>query len=160
MEGNAGQDDGAIGQVVAGSRLLFGADEAVASWVSIRLQESPWVGCYSAIGVLDSNRSRLIAGVVYHGYDGTNIMQSTAADVPTWCRPGVLRGLFHYPFVTLGCRRMTALIEESNARSLSVTEKLGFKREGVLREFASDGGNAIVLGMLRKECRYLENTSG
>jgi RimJ/RimL family protein N-acetyltransferase len=141
--------------VVLTGPLLFGADRAVMQWVARRLDRVEWGDSYAAIGVVDSSRSQLIAGVVFHGFDGTNMMQSAAAETPSWCRPAVLRGLFYYPFITAGCRRLTCLIASSNARSLRLNEGIGFVREGVLREHAEDGGDSIVLGMLRRECRFL-----
>lgn len=51
-------------------------------------------------------------------------------------------------------RRLFALVDESNAPSLRLLEKLGFVREGVLREHFVIAGrpvNEVVLGLLRRE---------
>ncbi|WP_230682105.1 GNAT family N-acetyltransferase, partial [Streptococcus pneumoniae] len=61
---------------------------------------------------------------------------------------------FGYPFNQLGCVRMTSLIRRSNARSRRFCEGLGFQVEGVIRlGFRTE--DAILLGLLRSECRFL-----
>jgi [ribosomal protein S5]-alanine N-acetyltransferase len=40
-----------------------------------------------------------------------------------------------YCFATLGCHRVEALIEPANAASKALAEKLGFRAEGVLRDW-------------------------
>ena len=87
---------------------------------------------------------------------GADIRVIIAADDPKWCLPGVLRELFAYPFVHLGCTRITAVIKDGNARSLKLCRGLGFRKEGVLRRGYNGKSNAIVLSMLREECEWLK----
>lgn len=133
--------------------LVFGADAEVAEWVRAR---TPWVtsfGDCAAIGV--ANGARLVAGVVYSNYRGGSIEASIAADEPGWCRRGVLAGLFSYPWEQLRVRRITCIIPAENARSLRLCRGLGFKEEGRVRRAFDDGSDAILLGQLREECRWL-----
>lgn len=69
-----------------------------------------------------------------------------------------MRAVFGYVFHDLNCRRCTGRVSASLpwARQLP---RLGFKEEGRLREAAPDGGDTIIFGMLRHECRWLETKS-
>ena len=86
---------------------------------------------------------------------GADIRVIIASDDPKWCLPGVLRELFAYPFVHLGCTRITAVIKDGNARSLKLCRGLGFRKEGILRRGYNGKSNAILLSMLREECKWL-----
>ena len=98
----------------------------------------------------------LQAVAVYNFYTGTDIAMHIAA-VPgrRWMTRESVRVAFRYPFVQLGCRRVTGYIASKNADSLRLAQHLGFVREGLKREAAEDGDDLVVLGMLRKECRWL-----
>ena len=133
--------------------LVYGADAAVMEWVQ---QRTPWVegfGDARAIGV--ARDGKLIAGLVYLNYRKTNIEICLAADDPRWCRKGVLAALFHFPFIQLRVRRMTAIIPASNERSLRLGEGLGFVREGRHEGLFANGEAGISMGLLRENCRWL-----
>jgi len=62
--------------------------------------------------------------------------------------------LLHFCFETLGLHRLEADVDPDNARCLRLLERLGFRREGHLRERWHDAGgarDAVVLGLLRSE---------
>lgn len=67
-----------------------------------------------------------------------------------------IRAVFRYVFEQLGCRRCTGRVSASLPWAQQL-ERLGFREEGRLREAAPDGGDTIVFGMLRPECRWLES---
>jgi hypothetical protein len=95
---------------------------------------------------------KIVGGVVYNenrGYDvRVNIALTGAGFVP-W------RTLFEFPFVKLGCVRLTSLIDKRNKRSRKLCEALGFQREGA-HPLAIDGVHtAISYGMTRENCRWI-----
>ena len=64
--------------------------------------------------------------------------------------------LFGFCFGRLGLHRLEADVDPENARSLRLLEKLGFQREGRLRERWQTQGDArdgIFLGLLRPDWR-------
>lgn len=65
-----------------------------------------------------------------------------------------IHAAFIYPFVQLRQRRLTGLVQTSNTRAMRFNLKLGFTIEGRLRETHADD-DTIVLGMLRRECRFI-----
>jgi hypothetical protein len=108
----------------------------------------------AAIGL--ERNGRLIVGVVYDRFSGNDICMHVAA-VPgvIWCRPHVVRKFFAYPFLQLGCDRVTGLVAASNHVARKFDEHLGFVQEGVMRKGMADGTDMVVYGMLREECRWL-----
>ena len=99
----------------------------------------------------------LIAGVVYEGYNGTNVWMHVAA-VPgaKWMTKEYLQYCFYYPFEELGCKRISGYVEASNEVARRFDEHLGFKQEAVLRGAATDGGDVILYVMRREDCRYVK----
>lgn len=99
----------------------------------------------------------LVAGVLYEGYNGHNVWMHVGA-VPgkRWMTKLFLQTCFYYPFVTLGCSRVSGYVEARNEVARRFDEHLGFKQEAVLKGAASDGGDVIIYAMSRGDCRYVD----
>lgn len=134
--------------------VIYGQDELVRNWVAERVDEDRFQNDV-AIGLAEDGE--LIAGVVYNMFTGPSISMHVAA-MPgrRWMTKDFLWRAFAYPFIQLGCQRVTGLVREDNLDAQRFDEHLGFVREGLLRSACEDGQNMILYGMLRKECRWLE----
>lgn len=97
----------------------------------------------------------LIAGVVYEGFNGTNVWMHVATTPGKKWTMEYLRYCFYYPFMEMGCKRVSGYVEASNKAAQRFDEHLGFKREAVLKEAATDGGDVILYVMRREDCRYV-----
>lgn len=95
----------------------------------------------------------LIAGVIYEGFNGHNVWMHCA--IPGRLTREFIHACFHYPFVQLGCKRVSGYVEASNIKARLFDEHLGFKPEARLRGAASDGGDVILYAMTREGCRYV-----
>lgn len=95
----------------------------------------------------------LIAGVIYEGFNGYNVWMHCA--IPGRLTREFLNACFHYPFVQLGCKRVSGYVEASNIKARIFDEHLGFRPEARLRGAASDGGDVILYAMTREGCRYV-----
>jgi RimJ/RimL family protein N-acetyltransferase len=99
----------------------------------------------------------LIAGVLYEGFTGHNIWMHVAAEPGgRWLNRAYLKTCFAYPFLQLGCRRISGWVEASNLEARRFDEHLGFRSEAALEGAARDGGDVIVYVMWRDECRFLK----
>jgi hypothetical protein len=137
-------------------RILTGADAMVAEWVGKRIGGIDYGGSPStAIGLIDA-RGYLLAGTVYTVYTGNDVMMHVAALTPRSMTRGFVEACFLYPFGQLGCSRVTAMVARENQRSHDFVTGIGFVHEGCLREWYEDGQDAILYGMLRRECRWLQ----
>lgn len=134
------------------SRAAFADEQALADW----LTDSSWNGrSWVAVGKADAQvAGRFVvipgrdAGVVEVGY-------VTALDCQ---RRGValaaMRALIDHLFAHEGVRRIFAEIDADNAPSIALAERLGFIREGVLRqhEITHKGlCDMAIYGMLRSD---------
>lgn len=95
--------------------------------------------------------------VGYFNYDGLSVEGAiAAADKRRWANRGFIEKAFDYPFNQLGVKRFVVRVEETNREAFELDKRLGFVEEGRLREASPDGNDIIILGMLRRECRWLD----
>ena len=134
-------------------RLVFDRQPELAAWIAIRIG-SPLDDC-KCIGV--ERDGRLIAGVGYSNWTpSVDIRMHVAAEHgEPWLSRKALQAFFYYPFIELGVRRVSSLILPSNSRSIRLSEPLGFKSEGRIREAWHTGDDLLLYGLLKRECRYL-----
>lgn len=136
--------------------ILIGADGLVGEFVRARIphmRDQSW-GAYTTLGVV--RRGRLVGGVVYYAWRGFDVQIGVAFE-RGWALPGTLRALFAYPFQELGCRRVTAVTAKKNKRARKALIKAGFRLEGVIRCGLDGVRDGFVYGLLKQECRWIEN---
>ena len=66
---------------------------------------------------------------------------------------GILQAFYQYVFDQHRCCRATARIRASNLASQRLAERLGFQREGVLRQGYGDE-DALIYGLLQQDFPY------
>jgi RimJ/RimL family protein N-acetyltransferase len=134
-------------------RIVHDERRRVGEWVRERVALSQgWGEWYSAIGL--ERDGELVAGVVYNYYSVYDIAMHVASDGSRrWMTKDFLRAVFSYPFVQLGCKRVTGYVLSRNTAARRFDEHIGFVREGVMRQAGGDD-DVIVYGMLESECRW------
>lgn len=138
-------------------RLIYGFNHEVGQWVADRIDGYSVGENATAIGVLNVEKTDLVAGVTYENWNGVNIEAAIAVDDQTWCNKSVLKGLFGYPFLQLGCEAITISVASSNAASLNIAVKMGFEAEAIIKFAAHDGSSLVVLKMFRDKCRWIRD---
>ncbi len=138
--------------------LVFGHDKEIAEFVRQRTPQLDNTGFGDCVAIGVIRFKRLIGGVVYNNYHPQigNVWVHFAFDDPRWATPSVMGSVCAYPFIQLGCKRVTAIVKRKNKRSRTFIEKgIGFRLEGCIRKgFGND--DAMIYGLLRHECRWLE----
>lgn len=112
-------------------------------------------GASVAIGV-SSPGGDLLAGAVYNNWRAPNIEITFAIGSSKWASRGAIACILRYPFVQLGCLRITAFTAARNerARAFLVNPLIGFQQEGYHPNgFPED--DAVSYGLLRRNCRWL-----
>lgn len=129
--------------------------EILGQWAARKMKYVQTWGDFQAIGLIDE--TQILAVVIYNEFYGNGCAIHIAA-VPgkRWMTRELLRAAFEYPFVQLGYKRLTGYVPAKNFAAQRLDEHLGFKREGLLREFLYDD-DVIVYGLLKRECRFLNN---
>lgn len=144
---------------------VFRCDAMVGEWVADHLPGFGGVdgfGTFAAIGfTLDG---ALIAGAVYHEYRphpfGADVRIAFAASTPRWGTKKNIRAVFAIPFIQYRCARVTTVAGRGNKRARRLNEGVGFKFEGLIRRGWNGREDAIVYGMLRDECKWLDGRHG
>jgi len=140
-------------------RFIAGMDKWISDWVAERLPGNftgeDFTPCV-AIGLMD--KGELIAGCVYSNYrpGAKNIELSFAADTPAWATRSNIKSFLAYPYLQLGCNRVTAIIDSRNINSLKFVNRLGMNCEGRMRRAMDGVHDAVIYGMLFDECKWFE----
>jgi RimJ/RimL family protein N-acetyltransferase len=101
---------------------------------------------------------KLVAGVLYEGFNGQNVWVHLAAEPGgRWMTREFLRYCFHYPFNEMKVKRLSGYVDASNDKARRLNEHLGYKPEAVLAGAGIDGGDVVIYVMWRDDCRYLED---
>lgn len=135
------------------SKVVFDQPYRFGNWALKRVPYVETWGQFTAIGL--ERDGEPIAATIYHDYTYSNILMSFAA-IPgkRWLTREYLRAIFRYPFVQLGCRRVTGVIASRNSDSLRFAHKLGARVDGVLKHALPDD-DLVVMGILKEDCRWI-----
>lgn len=137
--------------------ILANDPHAVAEYVIPRLPYQ-WElkGDFAAFGSVRNDR--IVGGVLFHSYRAPGDMEVMMAGEPGWLTRAMLRTMFDFAFNKMGCIRVTAVTSKKNRKARAL-ERMGWVMEGKLRKAMPDGSDAIVYGMLRRECQWIEGLS-
>ena len=130
------------------------SDGIIARWVCAGLGENcDWIGPNLTIGI--SLGGKMIAGIIFNDLrPGRDVWLSIYSTNPRWCCRRVLRAVFETAFEAMKCRRVSLFVSRGNSASISLVERLGFKKEGMLRQYRDNGEDCFVYGMLKSECKW------
>lgn len=136
--------------------LVVGYDGAVLAWHAKHTGQDPLAiqsGTFVAIGLALSDN--LIASVLYTRYRYADIEIHIHSTDKRWCTRRTLRYIFTYPFLQLGCRRVSAVTDPANTAVCHFLKRIGFIEEGRKRQALPNGNDELMLGMLREECKWV-----
>jgi RimJ/RimL family protein N-acetyltransferase len=100
-------------------------------------------------------QGRLIGGLIYHQIrPKRDVWWTIYTTDRRWCQRRVLKQVFGLAFEMLQVQRISLLVNTDNDACLKLVEKLGFKREGLLRQYRDDGADCYLYGMLKSENKW------
>lgn len=122
-----------------------------------------WAGEQLAIGFFSDARAigwgtadDIRAVAIYERWTGTDCVVHLVSDQrPGWLSRQFIASGFAYPFIVCGLRRITGLVPADNHRALKLNRHFGYRIEGQLRSASENGGDLIIMGMLREECPFI-----
>lgn len=135
----AGQARALLADVHEGfrSRRLF-------QWGVVRLEDDRVIGTCTLFNIQEGQGRAEVGFALGHDYWGRG------------CMSEALAALIGFSFGTIGLRRLEADVDPRNAGSLRMLERLGFRREGLLRERWKVNGelqDSVILGLLCRDWR-------
>ncbi len=132
------------------ARLLFGFDDGVAQWIADLVPQCGRIKGAKTIGLIRDGKLVAACGFTEWRKELGDIEVHFASTGPGWQRRDFLRACFKYPFIQLGCNRVTATVMQGNKKVFRALNALNFKYEGCKRELF-EGRGAVILGLLRRE---------
>lgn len=141
---------------MSGCKVYVDANGDIMRWVCKGLSyDANWVGENLTFGFAFNNR--MVGGLIFNQYrPHHDVWWTIFACDKHWCTRAVLRQMFSEAFNELDCRRINLLVSKKNKHSLNFVRRLGFKKEGILRQFREDGDDCYILGMLKQECQWIK----
>jgi RimJ/RimL family protein N-acetyltransferase len=106
---------------------------------------------FTAIGI--ERDGEIIAGAVFNCFTGHDVEITVAGK--GWTR-AFFKAVGRYVFEQLQCGRFQFTTMDENTARLA--ERLGGQREGLLRDKFGPGRHGIVIGVLKREYPFYENT--
>lgn len=136
--------------------IVYDVDGSIAQWTANLLPDFSNVSQSLTFGIF--KEKKLIAGSIYNNYHpGVDIQWTLASISPAWCSRRVLKEILGYPFFMMGdgknVKRISTVTSCANDRSLDAQRRVGFVREGILRDGLCSG-DAIIASLTKNE--YLE----
>lgn len=138
-----------------------GINQLVGQYVSEKIGVDLTVTPFTGFAVFDE-QGNLCAGIIVGNFRGSDCEISIAAETARWAKKGICQRIFEYVFYKMGCVRCTSIIQNvrSTKRARRFAEGCGFVLEGKLR-LAYDGKtDALVYGLLRRDCKFLRENQG
>ncbi len=136
---------------------VYGFDQVVMEWVAKRIKGGGEFKDYTTIGITEGGI--LVAGAIYNNFYGFSVEFHGASEAKIWEHDDIMEVIMaKYPFEQLGVERMTAICSRHNMAVRKRMEWMGFKVEGTIRKGWDGKVDAMIFGMLRRECRWLKQT--
>lgn len=132
--------------------IVFERDGILKKWIENGLQET-----FDSSVFIGIERGGQIAAVAaYHQFRLPDIQMSFHSSTARWASREALGAIFRYPFVQLGCKRVTAITADTNQPMRALLCRLGFKEEGLHPDLFANGG-AVSYGLLAHDAkRWIE----
>lgn len=98
-------------------------------------------------GIAVVNGDQLAAGLIYHNYDKEAgvIEISAAAWAKGWLTKSVLRAMYEFPFVSLGCQAVVQRVSDDDTAQHRMLTHFGFERYRIPRLRGRDRAENIFV---------------
>lgn len=136
------------------SKIISDQNNLITEWVCRNLgYKTNWLQNYHTFGVVRNNK--IIAGLIFHDvHINDDVSWTIYSTDKHWCTKKIIKFFMREAFEYLGCRRINILVNTDNDKCLKFVTGLGFKKEGLLRQFRENGQDCYILGLLKSENKY------
>ena len=136
------------------SKIITDKDNIITKWVCERLGYGTcWLQNYITFGIV--RNEKIIAGLIFHDIHlGDDVSWTIYSTDKHWCTKKIIKFFMKMAFEYYQCRRINILVNTDNDKCLKLVTGLGFKTEGLLRQFRENGQDCYILGLLKSENKY------
>jgi RimJ/RimL family protein N-acetyltransferase len=111
-------------------------------------------------GFIILDKGKMIGAVATYNHTMNQASIVGASESPRWFTKKNVTDLasmfFHPAPYGMGLTRLNSFISVENPHSISITKRIGFVEEGLMRQAGPDGEDVVVLGLLANECPWLQ----
>lgn len=129
---------------------------AMVAWAAAQLG-----GAYrydsTAIGLEEAGELRAVVVIDNFETRDCHVSVVSTPGAP-WRSDEFARAVSAFIFITAGLPRCTCMIPASHRAARALAVRLGAELEGTKRQAAPDGGDLLMYGLLRKDCRWVPKT--
>lgn len=138
----------------ASCSVVADTNGVITRWVCDRLEAGrTWLGEHFTIGFVRDGK--LIGGLIYHDCrPGRDVWWTLYTEDKHWCSKKNLRFMFSLAFDFYRCRRISMLTGINNLKCLKLAYQLGFRAEGVLKEYSDDGSDAVIMALHKEQSKF------
>ena len=136
-------------------RIVYDSNGTITDWICQHLAIGKnWLDTpFYTIGFVVGNK--IIGGLIYHNIRYHHDLWLTIYTTDKrWCTRRVLKIIFELAFNFWQAKRISILVSINNPKCIILIQKLGFKREGLLRGYQDDGTDCYFYGMLQSENKW------
>ena len=121
--------------------------------------DTKWLkGAHQTLGFMQGDK--LLGGLIYHDIrPHQDLWWTIYTNDKRWCSRRILKAVFGLAFDYFKVRRINLLVNTDNYDCITLVERLGFTREGLLRSFREDGADCYIYGMLNNENKWKGNNN-
>lgn len=131
------------------------SDHAVGHWTAKQLDGGYFEERSRAIGL--AKDGEIIAGVIYENWNGQSIFCHIA--IEGRITASYLAAIFDYPFNVCNVKKIIVPVDATNAKSITLVEKMGFTEEARVKDGMANG-DLILFTLAKKDCKYLGGRYG
>lgn len=131
------------------------SDHEAGHWTATKVDGGYFQERSRSIGL--KKDGEFVAGVIYENWHGKSITCHIA--VTGRMTPAYLAAIFDYPFNVCNVGKIIVPVSSANIKSIKFVKKMGFQEEARIKDAMADG-DMVILTMLKKQCKYLENRYG
>ena len=108
------------------------------------------------VGWVDQNKLRICVGI--NAFLGKTCQIHVAFE-PEWTftPKTLMHAVFRYVFVTRDRELLIGIVNSNNEKAMKYDLHLGFSELYRIPKLHDDGGDIVILGMRKSECRYLKS---
>lgn len=130
--------------------ILRGHDAAVAEWMAERLPH-PATPPAEVVTFAVVERDKMLGAAAFTDYrpDVQGIEISVVTETPRAVTRAVIRAVFSYPFIQLGCRWVSMHTPLGN-RAMKLARGVGFVQRGIEPDYYAPGAHRVLLTMPAK----------
>ena len=135
-------------------KIVRDTDNYINNWICKGLDiNNDWIKNSITFGVLKNEN--ILAGLIFHDIEIGKMLSWTIYSIDKhWCTRKIIKEFMRIAFEVFLVRRINIIVDTNNVECLHFVKRLGFKREGHLREFGDKGQDRYILGLLKSENIY------